>query len=469
MPVAYEELPGSPEIDLERRTGSGRRRIIIAWSDVEAMMDEIFPDPSTGYLYGAVMPGYPFLVAKKVGIRPFVENRPRADVDNWTLWHPWAELNVEYGVPTDDQQQQSGPSGDGTGPGGSSGSTGGVEDVTFVSHKVKLGGEFLSYPHGGLEWEEKARDPAAGGASGHTATASKFAVTVYESSTLGESKLVVDEFIIPRGKNLVLANADNTFQATITGFVTRSDRKVEILLTTGIVSDPGNTWYIYGKSVGDKDQKAVSEQANATVAVVTMEHDIEWSYVLNPPWSAVRSTIGRVNAYSFAGSPSECLLFLGADCSREVTNKGLKRWRMSYKFSEKNQNHLDPTKPMGWNHFLRPEGDKAGRFQRLGRKVPVDADGNPPVTILTSGMNATATAMTVNSTAEPWPQEGAFWVKVNSEVMQVNTLVAPGQWYVTRGIKRSTAATHSGSDIVTMVTSGMYEVADMRFLFKFIM
>jgi hypothetical protein len=64
MPVAYEELPGSPEIDLERRTGSGRRRIIIAWSDVEAMMDEIFPDPSTGYLYGAVMPGYPFLVEK---------------------------------------------------------------------------------------------------------------------------------------------------------------------------------------------------------------------------------------------------------------------------------------------------------------------------------------------------------------------------------------------------------------------
>lgn len=469
MPTAYEELPGSPEIDLERRTGSGRRHVIIAWSDIESMMDEIFPDPATGYLYGAVMPGYPFLVAKKVGIRPFVEARPRADVTDWTQWHPWAELNVEYGVPSDDQEQQATThGGDGTGPGGSSGSSAG-EDVQFLSHKVKIGGEFLTYPHGALEWEEKARDPL-GGDYQRTAPGPEFEVTIAESTDLSEEIIIVNEFNVPRGKGLYVRDADSANVFAIDGFVTRADRKVVINLAGGGVDTTAvdDKWYVVAPAAAEKDQKDVGEHTNASVAVGTMEHDIDWSYVLNPPWAAIRSTVGRVNAYNFAGSPAECLLFLGAECSREVTNKGLKRWKMGYKFSEKNQNHLDPTKPMGWNHFLRPNGDKAGQFQRLGRRVPLDTDGNAPTTHLSSDLTSTTTAVTVNTTTEPFPQEGAFWIKVDNEVMQVNTLVAAGQWYVTRGIKRTAKATHTTGALVTMVTMGMYEVADFKYLFQFI-
>jgi hypothetical protein len=472
MPIAYEELPGSPEINLERRTGSGRRSVIIAWADIEAMMDEIFPDPYlTGYLYGAVMPGYPFLVAKKVAIKPFVENRPRADNEDWTTWHPWAQLDVEYGVPGDDQEQQSVASGgDGTGPGGSEGSSGG-QDVTFLSHSVKVGGEFLTYPAGGVEWEEHAR--VDGDVVERTVSGPSVTTSTSDSTDPDAVSFTVHPFSVPRGKGLELAIGDSTVEVCrILGMKTNADGKVTIHVdraTPEVPYPPGTPVDIYGPSSTVRSQKDVGDDVPTAVSIATIEHSIDWSYVQAPPWLAIRSCAGRVNAYPFAGSPVECALFLGADCSREVTNKGYRTWKMSYKFTEKNHNPFNPLQPMGWNYFLRPTGDRAGQFQRIGKKTPLDEDGNPPETVTTDSIATTVqTVITVNSTAEPFPQYGAFTIKIDNEIMQVDVALSATTWGVKRGIRGTTKTTHASGSVVTMIPSGLYEVSNFKQLFGFV-
>src|SRR4051794_31815863 len=121
MPVNYEELPGSPSFEMDRKGGQGKRTVKINWNDLLAFLEELFPSPATGYLYGAVFPGLPWLVATRVAVQPFVDSTARADVADWTAWHEFAEVSVDYTVPGDDQEQQTG--GDGTGPGGNAGSS----------------------------------------------------------------------------------------------------------------------------------------------------------------------------------------------------------------------------------------------------------------------------------------------------------------------------------------------------------
>jgi hypothetical protein len=113
----------------------------------------------------------------------------------------------------------------------------------------------------------------------------------------------------------------------------------------------------------------VSDQIHAGIAVPSIEHTLEWHQVAFPPWSAIRACIGKVNAFPFTGAPPETLLFLGAEASREISSSGVRSWTLSYKFSEKNSNAVNPFQPFGWNHFLRHDGLAAGQFSRL-RKRP---------------------------------------------------------------------------------------------------
>jgi hypothetical protein len=82
----------------------------------------------------------------------------------------------------------------------------------------------------------------------------------------------------------------------------------------------------------------------------TMEHQVTWNNVFQPPWDKIRSCVGCVNFSTFLGAPAECVLFLGSDANRNITNQGQKAWTLKYKFSEKND---DDGK--GWNHFYRAD------------------------------------------------------------------------------------------------------------------
>jgi hypothetical protein len=110
----------------------------------------------------------------------------------------------------------------------------------------------------------------------------------------------------------------------------------------------------------EKEPKETTRKVRAGKLVPTMEHQITWNNVQTPPWWNIRRCNGRVNDGSFLGAPVECVLFVGCDANRTITNDGKKAWTLKYKFSEK---QIEPTK--GWNYFYRAEKDAPLRLDKL--------------------------------------------------------------------------------------------------------
>lgn len=76
---------------------------------------------------------------------------------------------------------------------------------------------------------------------------------------------------------------------------------------------------------------------------------------------------------------------------------------------------------------------------------------NNPVTTLSSGINSSATSLTVAS-ASAFPTAGDFTIKIGTELLKV-TGVSGTTFTVTRGQESTTAASHSASDPVTLVVT----------------
>lgn len=110
----------------------------------------------------------------------------------------------------------------------------------------------------------------------------------------------------------------------------------------------------------------VSEEIRVGIIIPMIEHSLTWNYVRRPPWIAIRETIGCVNNNKWAGADPETLLFTGVTASRQTTSRGVKAWKVNYKFQEKCVNYPVPAgeDAIGWNHFLRPLG-KETRWDRL--------------------------------------------------------------------------------------------------------
>jgi hypothetical protein len=283
----YEELEGSPTIEGGRKGVTATRIVRIAWEDINAFMFEIFPDPFFGYQGNSFFPGFEWLRASKAKIEPFQPNSPSGMNEVMNVYPGGAKVTVTYTNPAEDQGMQGGAAGDHSGPGKNAGSSGGHdgEDNQFLTHKVSVGGQFLTWPKKNLQWQLSA--------------------------------------------------------------------------STGAAWTPGAPY---------KDFEVGPETLNQVV-VVQLEHTISWSFVLWPPWTAIRQCIGTVNEVAIAGCPPECALFTGVEASQKITNTGGKAWTLDYKFSEKNENASDPLNPQGWNFFLRPDGVAPGTWQRIIRRM----------------------------------------------------------------------------------------------------
>jgi hypothetical protein len=390
-----------------------------------------------------------------MSVRPFVD-KARADVEDWTLWHEHAEVTVEYGVPRDDQEMQS-VSGETDGPGGEDGATDG-EDVTFVSQKTSFGGEYLTYPADGTQWEDDAaEDPEGDSMLARTVVAPKFGTVLFEESGAGASEFTVRAFNVPTGRGIKML-IDGA-ELNVKSFRTNPDRTVRVVTAEPLIAGhaAGTEVDFYSPVAAAKAKRGVSDNVPTAVIIPTLEHTIDWNYVAAPPWAAIRATMGKVNVTKFSGCARETCLFLGAETSRDRTSKGTSYWKMSYKFAEKNVNPSDVTDPIGWNHVLRPDGDKAGSFQRLSKFVPPDAEGNPPTGVLTG---LTSTTFTV-SNPQVFPK-GTFCVKIGTEIVQANAYLGSGVFACTRGL-RGTSGGAGASAVQT--ASGLYDVARFRYLF----
>lgn len=82
---------------------------------------------------------------------------------------------------------------------------------------------------------------------------------------------------------------------------------------------------------------------DAGFTIPTIEHQIRWSKVKNPPFHTIRETCGCVNSDAIwlrtTGTRRpilpECMMFVGAELSQDVFADGSKGWEMTYRFSER--------------------------------------------------------------------------------------------------------------------------------------
>lgn len=85
---------------------------------------------------------------------------------------------------------------------------------------------------------------------------------------------------------------------------------------------------------GDK-KFTVFEDINVGVVIPTIEHSLNWNYILVPPWTGIRNCIGKVNSAPFLGAAVETLLFTGCSASRTYSTQGSPTWKLEYRISEK--------------------------------------------------------------------------------------------------------------------------------------
>jgi hypothetical protein len=92
--------------------------------------------------------------------------------------------------------------------------------------------------------------------------------------------------------------------------------------------------------------------------IPTTEHSINWPYISFPPWTTMRSTLGKVNSVAITFQTgfisAECLMFMGVEASRQITSDGTTCWNITYRFSEKQQATTAAATVKGWNVFYNP-------------------------------------------------------------------------------------------------------------------
>jgi hypothetical protein len=120
--------------------------------------------------------------------------------------------------------------------------------------------------------------------------------------------------------------------------------------------------------VGGEDNKDFG--APITKIIPTLEHSLDWEYVIDPPWTDIRLQLGTVNDAAiplFNNAPIETVLFMSLSGEQNWTTAGAKPWSLSYKFSERNIFQEEGDNPATWNHVYNPSTNK---FERIKRKDP---------------------------------------------------------------------------------------------------
>jgi hypothetical protein len=141
--VAWNELSGSPKFEIQGTGSTAERRGLVAWTDLDALMAEVFPITTvgdlSGELVGAPFPGRPYLCAESIQIQPFGDRITGPDTSqdfDTTTGYEKATVIVRYGTPKapTTQSQNDG------------------DPIPFLKHRWTIGGEILSLPDSGLEW-----------------------------------------------------------------------------------------------------------------------------------------------------------------------------------------------------------------------------------------------------------------------------------------------------------------------------
>jgi hypothetical protein len=285
--TTFDEYQGSPIYSFQTGSQNAVRKGKIPWSDVDAILTELFPVAGQSTL---AFPGRPQLKASRIRIEPLAKSSDKTttssgDTNLSTLnEYNFAEVTIDYEADANTE----GGSGDPSDPNDPNDPN---DPVELLSHRWSIGGEFLTVPSTGWVWNFDGAD--------------------------------------------------------------------------------------------------VDRELSLGIMVPTIEHQITWPRVQNPPFTAIRNCVGRINSVPITFSTGtvieETLLFLGADMQREILSSGALAWEMSYRFSERKVDAGDfgltsDANSGGWNHFYRSDDQfatdnpKVG-FYRVKGKLTYTGDG----------------------------------------------------------------------------------------------
>jgi hypothetical protein len=182
------------------------------------------------------------------------------------------------------------------------------------------------------------------------------------------------------------------------------DGTTEVPGITHQISSGGEVITLANDSLSWSDgTSAKGTNVTASKVVTTLEHNITWRRVLNPPWQDMRELVGKVNdddlgPFQTGTMFEETLLYLGFTAVPDIMSDGTRVWEIGYRFSERRVDELTrltrggaivadgvdghAQEFGGWNHFYKQEEpeDQAGAntktsgFRRLHSVNPDGVD-----------------------------------------------------------------------------------------------
>lgn len=203
--IAYEELGGSPTFNVTREGYTAVQRWRIAWSDVDNLIEEIFPESVSGvYFLPMQFPNKPWLYANSVAIDNKFEGGDQASTWNATSYtndYTWANVTINYSTVQWEQQ--------GTDPGG---------DTTLRTTDVSIGSEFLRMPGYRMQWiNDPSGDPVPAAQRdvveedidlGKLIPTLEYSITWHHAASL-DLATIIDKIGHVNSTNDVIADADD--------------------------------------------------------------------------------------------------------------------------------------------------------------------------------------------------------------------------------------------------------------------
>ncbi len=140
--LPFEELEGSPTMKVKRGKVTAQMSLKIAWHLVDDFLFRIFPPP---YVSGkfiiipppAAYPGTKWLFADTVSIEPFDPASPKGNNTFPNTYDGGARVTIDFATPEWDANPAGSP----------------IDPITMVTQKMSSGGEFVTWPALGLQWE----------------------------------------------------------------------------------------------------------------------------------------------------------------------------------------------------------------------------------------------------------------------------------------------------------------------------
>lgn len=165
-------------------------------------------------------------------------------------------------------------------------------------------------------------------------------------------------------------HAHNTFSPQLLVSAKGTYVKVETDHSGEVLTTPGRNFYWESVSPGN----VLPTDVTPGLIIPTASFTIHWFWVPLPPWTNMRTVIGKTNLNTFLGYNTESVMFVGAQaqpCQRMQADKPL--WRVSYRFATQVKYKMNGTDYVGWNHLFKEVAAGTEPWTRI-----VDVNGDYP-------------------------------------------------------------------------------------------